>query len=65
MSFSFVMDICNSVRLDTGVLVISEYFSDVLWHWRFVKVTSGSFEMIKYYSLPLELSYVLKRLQVN
>ena len=56
MSFSFVMDICNSVRLDTGVLVISEYFSDVLWHWRFVKVTSGSFEMIKYYSLPLELS---------
>ena len=30
LSVSFVMDICKFVRLDTGVLVISEYFLDVL-----------------------------------
>ena len=30
LSLSFVMDICNLVRFDTGVLAISEYFLDVL-----------------------------------
>ena len=37
LSFSFVMGICNFVRLDMCVLVIFEYFLEVLGHWRFFK----------------------------
>ena len=43
-SLSFVIDLCNFVRCDTGLLVILEYFLEVL--------------LIEYYSLHSELSYV-------
>ena len=34
LSISYVIDICNFVRLESGVLVIFEYFWG-LWNWRF------------------------------
>ena len=53
-SISYVIDICNYVRLDTGALVIFEYFWGPVVLEIFRKLLSNYLKKIKYYSLPSE-----------
>ena len=58
-SLSYILDICNIVKLDTDVLVIFEYFFGSYMSLEiFQKLLSNRLKLMKYYSLPSELSYV-------
>ena len=65
-SLSFVTDICNIVKLDTDLLVIFEYFFEVLYGTGDLsKVTFESFEIDEILFIAFRVKLRLKRLRVN